>query len=203
MYSKEYAEIAATTLPNMVEYCSRHGYKADAIVLENGEDWPYKKHERIRELFNEGADVVWYRDIDLIITNMNYTVQDVLFPVADFGMYITKDYNELNGGSIVMVNNEHGRTLNDLILHHRNEYDNEQNLYNALKDTLPFSEDMKIISQQRLNAYRYDLYPECQSHVGEPSLGDWAEGELSFVLHVPALPLNQRLEVLRNAKITR
>ena len=199
MYSKEYAEIAALTLPNMAEYADRHGYNWEVMYLENGEKWPYKKHEMIAALFNYGFDVIWYRDIDAIITNINTPITSFIDDAHS--LFLTKDFNEINGGSLVIKNTMRGKLLNGEILYHKDNFENEQNCINHLMGYPYFSEDTKLLPHPSINSYDYSLYKECSSHVGKPELGDWEEGHL--LLHVPGLSLDKRLEVLRNAKITR
>lgn len=199
MFSKEYAEIAAFTLANQVEYCQRHGYKSDAIFLENGQDWPYKKHDRIKELFAQGANIVWYKDIDSIITNISTPITSFVY--VCYSMFITKDVHEINGGSLVLKNDYEGRWLNDTILAQKEEFENEQNAINWLMGDPQFNQFVKVLPHPSINSYDYSLYEHYPDMVSKPELGDWQEGYL--LLHTPGLSLDKRLEVLKNAKITR
>jgi hypothetical protein len=195
-YSPSHKELADICLPNLSEYCSRHGYYMWVENIENNK-WGYVKHEIFKGLFEKGFDVVWYKDIDSLITNLSVPIEGFIDDEHHF--FITKDFNELNGGSVIVKNTKIGRLFNDLILWQRKDFENEQNAYNFwakyLEPTL-----IKILPHPSINSYRYDLYPECEN-VRSIYQGHWREGD--FVLHTPGLPMEKRIEVLKQAKITR
>lgn len=197
-YSPSYKALADISLPNLSEYCHRHGYYMWVENIEN-DRWEYVKHEMFERLFKEGFDLIWYRDIDSIITNMNFQITDFINDSSDF--FLTKDFTELNGGSVVIKNTKKGVWVNNEILRVRNEFENEQNAINSLFGIPFFRKGIRILSHPSINSYDYSLYPECKEYVGREDLGDWREG--NFVLHVPALPMEKRIEVLKNAKIVR
>ncbi len=200
-YGFNYQSIADITVPVMEEYCLRHGYEFVHInLLGDGDKYQFMKHVSIGGILNKkDVTLIWYLDCDALITNLNYKIE--CFTDDQHSFYITKDFNELNGGSVIIRNTKYGKMLNNSILKHgREKYENEQNYYNNEKIIMNIC-GMKILPHPSINSYRYDLYPECKEYVGKPELGDWAEGQ--FVLHVPALPLDKRAEVLRNAKIIR
>ncbi len=198
MYSPSHKPLAEVSLPNLGEYCARHKYNIAAIPIED-DKWEYKKHEWLEQMFEKGGwDIIWYKDIDSVITNMNKRIEDFVNKKHDF--FITRDFTELNGGSIIIKNSDGGRWVNDFILDKRNEYENEQNIINAFSESVDFSAHMKILPHPSINSYNYSLYPECKEYVGKDDFGDWRIG--NFVLHVPGLGFNDRIEVLKNAKIT-
>lgn len=195
MWGDNYAEIAAITQPVLQAYCGKHGYSYSELILEGtGNDYAYKKHEYIKELFKQDIDVVWYLDCDAIITNPEIRVEDFLDD--DYSVFLTRDFTELNGGSILIRNDYNGKWFNDYILSRRGQYDNEQNVINA--NEFSFKEFMKELPHPSINSYQYNLYPECASYVGKPELGDWEPGH--FVLHVPGLGVERRKEILSQYK---
>lgn len=197
MWGGDYADLASFTNSNMIDYCERHGYECRFILLAHDERWEYRKHEAFKVWFEQGIDLIWYKDIDSLITNMSKPIPQNF----DGDFAITRDFNELNGGSILIRNTPVGHAINSYILADRNNYENEQNVFNSDAFQDCFYKRISHLPQSEINSYRYDLYPECKSHVGREDLGDWVEGK-SFVLHVPGLSLEKRLEVLRNTKIT-
>lgn len=197
-YSPSHKPLADISLPNLSEYCHRHGYTMWVENIEN-DKWEYKKHEMFEELFNMGFDVVWYRDIDSVITNLSIPVTNYIDDTFHF--YLTIDFTELNGGSVIIKNTKAGRMINRLVVENRMSFQNEQNFYNSMQMLMMGSEIVKPIPHPSINSYDYSLYPECKEYVGREDLGDWKEG--NFVLHVPALSMEKRIEVLKNAKITR
>jgi len=164
--------------------------------IEN-DKWEYVKHEIFKNLFQKGFDLIWYRDIDSVITNMNIPITDFIDDEHDF--FITRDFTELNGGSVIIRSSIKGQSFNRLVLRCKSRYQNEQNAYNHYREIMVNNNTMKVLPHPSINSYKYYLYPECKEYVGREDLGDWKEG--NFVLHVPALALSKRLEILSQAKI--
>lgn len=198
MWGDNYRELAETTVPVMQHYCQKHGYGFHEILLgDNGNDYAFKKHEAFKELFTHDIDAILYLDVDCMITNVNTKVED--FIDEEHSFFITRDFNELNGGALIVKNDYYSVIFNEWVWQSRNDFENEQNAINFFIDkNLPTW--VKILPHPSINSYQYSLYPECTSHVGKPELGDWFEG--AFILHVPALPLEKRIEILSNVKIT-
>lgn len=192
MYSPSHQELADLTVPNMKEYAQKHGYDTYEIKVEN-DQWEFKKHGAFTELFNIGYDLVWYKDVDTMITNMTIPVTDFIDDEHSF--FITKDWTELNGGSVIIKNDDFGKKYNAFILESKYRYQNEQNAYNDTYENLKHG--IKIIPQHTINAYLYELYPEIGKLTKEE--GQWEEGCL--LLHTPALQMDKRIEILKNAKI--
>lgn len=184
------------TFENMSMYAKKHGYAIHLIMVED-DKWEYKKHEAFKYLFELGYDLIWYRDDDLLITNLSVPIEDFIDDEHD--CFITKDFNEINGGSSIWKNTEIARMVNDLIIYQKKDFENEQNVYNFWFKYLHQSV-VKYLPQSTINSYDYSLYPECKDYVGREDLGDFVEGK-SFVLHVPALPLEKRIEILKNTPI--
>jgi len=195
-YADNYQEIADITLPLMKEYCKRNGYSFDEIRLEDGNQYPFKKHEYFKKtMLHKDVEAIFYLDIDAAITNMTTRVESFISVGYDF--FITEDFNELNGGAVIILNTKSGRQFNDFILNQKDNFENEQNAYNHFRLELP---QMKVLQHPSINSYRYSLYPECKGYVGREDLGDWVEG--NFVLHVPGASLNQRIKILSELKDT-
>lgn len=198
MFSPSHEELAEVSLVNLIEYTKIHGYDMRIIYIEN-DKWEYRKHEAFEKYFKEGYDLIWYKDVDSVITNLTMPITDFIDDEHSF--FITKDFTELNGGSIITKNTKDGQSVNDNILEMSGEYLNEQNAINVLIDIQPFNKFMKVLPHPSINSYHYNLYPECKKYVGREDLGDWKEG--NFLLHVPALPMEQRIKILKQAKIKR
>ena len=196
MWAKNYSEIAEITIPNLLSYCERHGYDFRSILLEDGNAYHFRKHEFFKELFETDVDVIFYLDVDCLITNHNIKVEDFINDTYCF--YITKDVHELNGGAVIIKNDRAGRMLNDIILGERDMFENEQNVYNSFPMITVGVEFMKILNHPSINSYDYSLYPE-YPNIREREQGHWHEGD--FVLHVPGAPMNVRIERLKNATI--
>ena len=195
-HSPAYAEVAAVTMPVMEAYCERHGYSFHEIKVEDNK-WAYKKHGFFKELFETDVDAVLHIDVDAVFTNFNTKIEDFIDQEHDY--FITKDFNELNTGNIILKNTDNGKWINEIILSQIDCFENEQNAVNWLMGNPGFNQRVKIVPHPSLNSYQYSLYKECSELVGKTELGDWTEG--CFILHVPALPISKRAEILNDVKI--
>lgn len=192
MFSPSYQPIADITLPILKSYCEKHGYGLNVIVCP---DWNYNyvKHEWLKDKMKEDVDVFFYIDADAIITNPSITIESLLEDGRDF--YIAEDVTEVNGGVFILRNTEWGHFFNNSILEEKDNFVNEQNVYDHYKNHPNFKNKIKILPQSAINAYDYSLYPELQDRVGRPDLGDWQSD--NFIFHVPALTIPQRIEALK------
>lgn len=194
MWSPNCQRLADISWPLIGKYCERHGYRRIGINPQDDDVW-YKKHEAFDNLFNliEEGGIIWYMDIDTIITNMTKKIED--FVDDHYPFYITKDFNELNGGSIIIKCNKAGKLLNQIVLENRDMFQNEQNVFNSMP-FLTFAADfMKILPQHTINSYSYDLYPECKEYIGRHDLGDWEEGDL--LIHFPGIGIDDKVELMK------
>lgn len=197
-YGGNYAAIAGYTIPIMRKYCELHGYDLRVLVMEGtGNEYAYKKHEFFEQLFKEDYEAIFYLDVDAVITNMNVKIESFMDGFAS--LYITEHLGELNGGALILRNDEEGRWVNDLILSERGSFDNEQNVINFYRNFQPFIRAMKVVPHPAFNSFDYILYPE-HPDIRERERGHWHEGD--FVLHVPGLGIDHRLQVLKSTKIT-
>lgn len=200
-YGSNYQPIADYTTTVMREYCKRHGYEFRPLLLDGtGNEYAYKKHEYFEELFKEDIDGIFYLDADAVITNMKITLESLVC-VPEYGrksFFITEHLGELNGGALLICNNFYGKMINRQILFSRTAYENEQNAINGLRETMLFKYHMAVLPHPAFNSFNYSLYPECPN-VRKPEQGHWQPGQ--FILHVPGLGTEHRLEVLKNAPI--
>lgn len=197
-YGENYAEIAAITNPIIEEYCHKHGYEFVRFLLEDGNNYAYRKHEEFKHLIVGGADLIWYLDCDAIITNLDTPITG--FIDAKHDLFVTKDVHEINGGSMILKCNSDGNWVNEVILSMKPNFQNEQNAINWLMGDPQFNQHVKILPHPSINSYDYSQY-EHYPNIRSREEGHWHEGD--FVLHVPGLPYQKRIEVLKNAKITR
>lgn len=197
-YGSNYQGIADITLPVIRKYCDKHGYEFRELILEGtGNEYYYKKHEFIRDIFdNNEADYVFYLDCDAIITNHVIPLSSFITYGAIF--WITEHIGELNGGAIFVKNSSRGNDINNFILAHRDKFPNEQNVINHYRDVLTYAGMMDILPHPSFNSLDYTQYPELPN-IRKREEGHWFEG--CFVLHVPALSIEKRIEVLKKAKI--
>lgn len=193
MYSPSHQELADISIPNFQEYTDRHGYELRIINIEN-DKWEFKKHEAFKEWMDKDeCDLIFYKDIDSLITNISIPITD--FVDKDYSFYLTKDFTELNGGAVIIKNTKEGRLFNDIVLENKDTFENEQNFYNSMPMLMMGANIMNPLMHPSINSYDYSLYPECKEYVGREDLGDWQQG--NFVIHFPALQLSHRLKMMK------
>ena len=200
LYTQGWQDIARIVIPNAQKYADKHGY--ELLVKKYPEpylsDFGYKKLEQIRGIFEHGdADIVWSLDLDTLITNHNYKVEDYLKEGSDF--FITKDVNGVNGGSFIVRNTKWSMEFMDWLLGKKGEEKMycEQDAIRAYMEEYPVS-PVCVVGHPSFNSYHYSLYPQFENITSEEA-GNWYEG--NFVLHLPGLGIEQRIEILKNTKI--
>ena len=199
-YGSNYKPIANITVPINKSYCEKHGYEWRELILDGtGNEYYYKKHEFIRDVFDKDeADLIFYLDCDAIITNHTKRLQSFMTYGAQF--WITEHAGELNGGAILVRKSNRGNDVNNFILAHRDKFQNEQNCINYYKKELLYANTMATLKHPAFNSLDYSQYPEFPN-LRRSEDGCWNEGD--FVLHTPALSIEQRIKILKSAKITR
>lgn len=195
MLCDRYNGIAEVSLPNMLEYCQRHSYYDAVIKLSDEEGFHYKKHEFFNEVFKTDVDLIYYRDIDSLFTNLTVPIEN--FVDSEHDVFVTKDMMGYNGGSIIIKNTECGRWVNDFILSQRENFNNEQEVMDKYFDE--FTKNVKVLQHPSINSYSYENYKEFSGVTHEQ--GNWQEGD--FLLHTPALPFEKRAEILKSVKVIR
>lgn len=197
MWSPAYQELADICVPNLQEYCDKHGYELRNINARNNDCW-FRKHQFFNDVFESTKedDIIFYCDVDTLITNHNIKIEQIV--LNEPSVFITKDFNELNGGSIILRCDRTGRLINQYILSQKENFQNEQNVYNSSEFKIRFGSSTCILQQNTINSYSYDLYPECREYIGRNDLGDWANGD--FLIHFPGLGINDRIELMKEFK---
>ncbi len=199
IYAKNYSEIANVTIPSDELYCQRNGYDFIKHFLDD-ENYHYKKHELFTSLIPQ-YDVIFYKDIDSIFTNHDQKIEDFL---SGKSLYFTKDLNEISGGVFIIKCSLWSALWNEFILSQKDKFPNEQNVYNHY--ALLFKDELQIYPQGFFNSYKYEFYGDRYGKIsGEPPVsmptheqGQWVRGD--FLLHVPALPMNTRINILEEVK---
>lgn len=196
MFSPSHQALADISVPNLEAYCKRHGYEMRIIHIEN-DNYAYKKHEAFKEwVQNDYFDILLYIDIDALIMNFNYKVED--FINDDECFCITADPNGLNGGVILLRNDTWGKLFNDFVLEQRNNYENEQNIYDAFREHESVGRLITVKPHPSFNQYDYSLYIECKDRIGREDLGDFKEG--NFIIHFPALSIENKIAMMQEYK---
>lgn len=193
LYTESWQGIAGVSVPNAAEYCHRHHYDLKLEVYEK-EFSGFEKLHHIKKLL-EKYDAVWPLDCDTLITNHKIRLEDFL---AEQDFYITKDYNGVNAGSfIIKKSNRYPKLIDFLISCQKYEhiYCEQDAIANYIKDDP--SNGIKILPHPSINSYLYENYPDIPPQTHEQ--GQWEIGD--FVLHLPGIGMERRMEILKSTPI--
>jgi hypothetical protein len=195
LFNSSYKPVSDITLPNLQEYCDRHGYELT----------PYENPPIIR-------DIVWDR-IDVILSNLHKYDWMVYF---DSDVLVTNHHiplTEFLQNDIILSESirEDGSTHpNDGVLFVRNCQESIDILKRAwdlahypdifcAQDALEYlwnhySAGICIAAQKRFNSFLYSEY-------GMPitTRGHWTIGD--FALHLPGRTTARRVEIFNNTEI--
>lgn len=211
VYTPDWNSLAEVVLPNATEYCRRHGY----TLVTRIESVPYNgfsKFTLINNLFKvQKYDVVMSMDLDAMISNHRIRIEDFLEEGVSF--YVCHDVNGLNCGSFIICNTKWSRVFISSCLTWEGKRDCEQNAvdeYMAICNDAFYKNDdnIKILPHPSINSYIYDYYGEGWGKIGggltaKPTHeeGDYREGD--FILHLPGVSMQKRIETFKNIKITK
>jgi hypothetical protein len=191
--------MADIVLPNLQAYCKRHGYEYRFVCFPEPceSDFGFRKLTGILDLFNEGFDVVVSFDLDLLITNHNYKIEQFLTDEHDF--FICKDYNGINAGSFIVRNSGWLVGFLDWLLRCRgiDKIHCEQDAIAYYMRLFPNDEKIKILPHPSINSYLYENYPDIPQQTHER--GQWQPTD--FILHLPGLGMETRLDIMKKTPI--
>lgn len=199
-YTPNFKPLIDISRPIHEEYCKLHGYSLH--IKEVPEYGVYNGLEKLSQILEvcEDGDVALVIDGDAIITNLLFNVERFLQNDKDF--YVAQGWNM--GVFIVRITPASIKLLNHIFFWIK------EGKFNCEQDAFEFYMQMYLLSEATdiiatvphpcFNSYLSELYPSVPQPVTEQQ-GQWVEGR--FILHLPALPLSQRAEIMKNIKITR
>lgn len=205
-YTPDWVPYADLVIPNMIEYCLRHNY--DFHIIKSEKYPKYNGSVKILQLsYLKLGDIGFVIDIDACITNHLIKIEDFLDEEHD--LYLTKDINGINTGVFILRKTDWACELLDYIDKQISSgVDCEQT---AIQNWINEKglDKIKILPHPAFNSYPIDFYYPSYGKIGYKEgdvvqrpgheEGAWQLGD--FVLHVPALPLEQRIEIISKTPI--
>jgi hypothetical protein len=197
IFTDNYRDLADLTwYNNKVKYAEKHGYlalpKTDNFSPEQVH---FDKFVHILDVMEKHPDVdwVWWIDNDAMITNFDIKVEDLVD--KDYHVIMPTDIAALNTGSFIVRNSPQAKEWLNFLLSKKKEYRDDKKWFEqqTVIDFYPKFQDLfKIIPQQWLNSYDYNMY----NVAGVDLLGQdgqWYPGD--FVIHWPGLPNKSRVQL--------
>lgn len=197
-YTTNWKEIAEIVIPNVIEYATRHGYSIFITVEE-----PYEKYTGLQKLENLRKlildfDFILSLDCDCLITNHAIPIESFLNTKDD--LYLCSG---LNCGVFILAVGAYSVELLDWAIDKikGQRFHCEQDAFEAyIKEN---QKGVSVLNHPAFNSFIPELYGHIEhSEEITEQQGRWIEGK-SFILHLPALSLPKRLEIMRSIKTTR
>lgn len=197
LYHPNYQPLADLVLPNLQEYCDKHGY---TLLYHcgnyGGGQIGFQKMRYLRDLMRGDLELALVVDLDVIITNLDKRFED--FISGDNDYFVTKDVNGINNGSFIIRKTDWSMHLLKFMLDHESGFTCEQNVLKTLEAQL-VNHGLGILPHPSINSYLHpslgspfeSIYPEWRDTTF-PNV--WRQGD--FLLHLPGMNLEQRLHLL-------
>ena len=149
------------------DYCKYYNYDFIIKILDYCDGWD--KLNLLYEKLNEDYDYIMTSDADVIITNRDKSIEDLIlkYDDTDCFMMITKDYNSLNSGNIIWKNCNETKIFLKKVLQIRSNirytlnkpfksigiYEQPSIIYIINKEFEYYKNKIKIIPQYEINSY--------------------------------------------------
>lgn len=200
-YSKSYRGLAEITTNVLRQYCNKHGYDLYIHEVEDG-NVDFIITRDVRNLLDD-YDIVMGIECDILITNLNYKIEDFIDNEHDF--FICKDVNNINAGCFIAKSTQYGVHLISFILMNEGRFKTEQNV---LEHYQPKA-NVKYLNHPSINSIPYNEYAPSYGYINwdqytprktKPTLemGDWQKG--NFNCHLPGMTLERRIEIFKKLK---
>ena len=233
-----YEPLAAITAENKRIYCEKHGYHFHHVTdggtsLTGGRTIAAKldktpddqvpigwgKIYAIQDVMNRYPECTWIfsTDCDVMITNMNIRIEDIIANVSDANtnIIVPADVNGINCGNMIIKNTPIGRSFVDVIaaslpFYRRWYLQENQCIQDLLVGTFLTEQGIrqggtlwslvsKVVPQRILNSYDYKNLPMFKNRVDVKDVfgndGQWQKGD--FVVQCPATTLEYRLKIFK------
>ena len=198
-HTPSWEKLADITTPVLQRYCDRHGYKLDVYKCNAYQKYTGKE-KILQALHNiDDGDIAMVIDADCLITNLNISLHNFLD--ADHDFYITKHVGNINAGVFIVRKTEWLKKFLNYTLAEigKEGVHCEQDGFARWMKEHPHDKKIKVVPHPAFNSLDYSLYPEHGIQLEED--GQWVEGK-SFILHLPGVSMEKRLNILSNIKIT-
>jgi len=211
-HDENYADLAAISVPVKEAYCQKWGY--EFVCKTSNFTYPniyngvasslligFEKMKMVLDLFEEKPHLNWihWSGADVLITNYNERLENIVDD--DYHIVVCFDGNGMNVDSLLIKNSRVGRGLMQWVLDnietYRHHFWYEQQAMIDFFFQAPLAKEIiKALPQRVMNSYIYDLYPKQSriDHTGHD--GNWQEGD--FILQLPGLPIQQRIDVMKD-----
>ena len=195
-YNEKYYDITKVTLPIFIKYCTlkNHSYRIQDLKnlnLDRPAAWS-KITLLLEEMEKDPVDFYLWIDADAVILNLDF--DPLTFITETHDIYMTRDFNNLNSGVMLLKNNEYVKNFLKT-LWNKTEYidsaswENEAIIQMYKANELDLQNHIFELPAKIFNAYEHERYGVT---VPENEVCDE-----TFIFHTPALGVNEREELIK------
>lgn len=189
--SLDYQKLSEISAPNKREYAERAGFRFAHWPMSDYCLKPWGERIMLMQKALKDCGWLWFTGADVMVTN--YMIDCRKFMEGD--LVIGWDNHGINNDSFFLKNSVAGNAFLEAVLEKRGECPDDQTaMWRVIADGVVPDLEVSIRPQSYFNSYRYDLY---HNYMEWPAAkeGQWLGGH--FVLHLPGLPMAQRLATMR------
>jgi len=102
-----FGALSDISLRSLRHYCQRHGFRLTFQPLESsGRPISWSKIPLIQEAFRQGAEFVWWVDVDVVVVDPSRSIRDVIEPGKDLYLVKHDDGRRTNpNGGVMLLRN--------------------------------------------------------------------------------------------------
>lgn len=197
LYTKCWLGLAKLVVPNVVNYCIKHGYVWNIQYINTEPFDAYEKVRQIQKCFEtKECSFVWSLDCDAIITDYDRRVEEFIDEEHD--LFICNiAYSGINAGSFIIKKSGWSFELLKYLLDckGKDKMYGEQDALNKYIEEHPEEIKIKYLPHPSINSLAMYLYPEFENYKGTNN-GEWDNS--CFVLHLPGQKLELRHSIIKD-----
>ena len=167
VYSENYDDVAASTVPNHLGYCRKHGYEYNVHHAPWGAKSVYYNGYLVfvREMLQH-YDTIVMIDLDLLFMDWSITIESIFYgceqQIAEEKLCETS--SPINAGIVIFKNSHSSRVLLDEILRKKPQYEKDPlawqaHLVNMIKSDAPEVRNLKIVPARVMNSHWNSGFP--------------------------------------------
>ena len=195
--SESYKPLSDVAYPYWRRYCEKHGYDfiSEGATDPRGTNW--QKISMIGH-YLKLYDLVLWVGADTVVTNSEITIEQFWLLQGKPKVLLSTDVFGVNSDVMLFSQSVESEMLLYAIdtlgyqLYEKHHWGEQKSIIRFVHQK-PYSDWVKIIPQKGMNSYLHRLYGRPENWPGNWEQGDW-------ILHLPGLPLDERLRVIEELK---
>lgn len=200
--NSSYINLMEKTSISIKNFCEKNGFDYEIRIISDNYTKPaswYKVDFLLDEINKNQHEYILWVDTDAIIHDVNFNiVEDIIMRYTDKEIFLSKDYNNLNCGIILLKCSEYTKNLFETVA------SMTQYLYHIWWEQAAFLDlysqnyldcknKIQVIDQVLFNSYFYQEYSDAPPN----SYGQFDKNK-SFIVHFPGMSFQKKLHYAYN-----